>query len=117
MKRKTYVIVIILLILFLIFVIGSKVKLEIKNYNEAKQATEIFAVEQLGEGCILLDQGMYLGPPPYSRGFWFGFVDKTEFKATVFTAVPTLDGRDWYVRVNISRTGGDHRKFFQNLWQ
>lgn len=115
MKKKSYIIIIILLILLLIFALVFKVKLEVKNYNRAKQATEIAAIEELGEGCMLLDSGMYLGPPPYSRGFWFGFVDKNKIKATVFTAVPTLDGNNWYVRVNISQTGGDHRNFFKTL--
>lgn len=113
--KKYYIIITILLVLFFIFAIGFKIKTEVKNYNEAKQATEIVAIEKLGEGCILLDEGMYIGPPPYARGFWFGFVDKTKLKATVFTAVPTLNGESWYVRENISQTGGDHRKFFQNL--
>lgn len=115
MKKISYIIITILLVLLLIFAIGFKIKREVKNYNEAKKATEIVAIEKLGEGCRLVQKGMYRGTPPYSRGFWFGFVDKTELKAIVFTAVPTLNGESWYVRGNISQTGGDHGKFFQNF--
>lgn len=112
MKKGLCIIIVILLILFLIFAVGFKIKLEVKKYNEAKQATEITAIERLGEGCMLVSRGMYLGPPPFSRGFWFGFVDKEELEAIVYTAVPTLDGKDWYVREYLSQWGGDYHSFF-----
>ncbi|MBQ7075609.1 MAG: hypothetical protein IJM94_02290, partial [Clostridia bacterium] len=88
---------------------------EKEKLNDAKQATEIVAMEKLGKDCVLVSQGIYFGPPPFGKGFWFGFVDKNETTAIIYTAVRTLDGNDWYVREHMSEIGGDHRRFFERF--
>jgi len=95
--------------------LGFKLKSERARLNNARRVTETVATEKLGEDCMLITQGIYLGPAPYGKGFWFGFIDKEEATAVVYTAVPTLDGKDWYVREHISQYGGDYRTFFERF--
>lgn len=101
-----------LIIVLLICVLGFKVIFERVELNDAKQVTEIVAMEKLGEDCMLITQGVYLGSAPYKKGFWFGFIDKEKLNATIYTAVPTLDGKNWFVREHISQSGGDYQLFF-----
>ena len=112
MKKFLCITIPIVLILICLFVFKTLSESEKEKLNSAKQATEIVAMEKLGKDCVLISQGVYLGPAPFGKGFWFGFVDKEETTAVVYTAVHTLDGKDWYVREHTSQYGGDYRLFF-----
>ena len=113
MKKRICIIIAVLLVLFLAFAIGFRIKSEVRKYSEAKQATIAIATEQLGEGCKLIASGLYKGPAPYGRGFWYGFIDETEVKTVMFTAVPTLAGNRWFVSEHGSQIGGNPYEFFR----
>jgi len=108
-------ILIVTIIFLLACVVGFKISREAKKYENAKGSTEILALEKLGQECKLLSHGTYLGPEPYGRGFWFGFTDKDELTAVIYTAVPTLDGDNWLIREHISWYGGNVREFFSRF--
>ena len=112
MKKFWNIAIIVLILSAIAVAIGFKINSLTTKYNEAKEATEIVAIEQLGEGCILLESGSYKNSY-YPPGFWFGYVDEKKYKAIMFTAVPTFDGSDWIIKGNRSQTGGNP----YNLWR
>ena len=114
MKKISHICTIVVIII-LICAISFWVKSEKNKYIEAYQATEIVAVEKLGEDCMLVRNGHYWGSKPYKKGFWFGYVDKKELTAVMYTTVPTLSGDDWFVQEYVSQVGGDYNEFFDRL--
>ena len=110
MKKVIFIISIILL---LICTLRFGIISERKKFDAAKQATEAVAIERLGENCRVVTYGWYKGMPPYKRGFWFGVIDETESHAIIYTAVPTLDGKDWFIRGDIAHHGGNYQDFFK----